>query len=334
MARAFRVCMSVIAVVGVLVALGGCGGPRPDVTPPTGDPGDKAQTPPDTARRDEGRDVMVLVNGKALSMDELIDSLLRGPGLAYADQLVRCELVNQALAKAGMTLTEEDMKVETESIMKLMVPQAQTPAERLQVLDRMLAQEQVPFSQWVLGVRVSASLRRLAEGRIKITDAMLKTEFGRLYGRQVIVRVIEVASIAKAREVLAALKAGKKFEKLAWSTSIHASSTNGGLLDPITANTRGVPPAILQTALSLKNPGDVSDLIQVEATFFIMQLDESIQPKNVKYEKVLETIRESLKGKLLRFHQKAVLDEITRDGRVEYVNPVLRELTEKKKAGK
>lgn len=330
--------MGVIVAVGVLAGLGGCAGGKAGPPGPSGDRGaGAARRAPDmtgqAAAPAARRDAMALVNGKPLGMDDLVDSLLRGPGMAYAEQLVRCELVRQALAKAGMTLTKKDLEVETDSILKQVVPQARTSAERLQVLDKMLEQKQVPYSQWILGVRVSASLRRLAEGRIKITDEMLKIEFGNLYGRQAIVRVIEIESLAKAREVLAALKAGKDFAKLAWQMSIHESATNGGLLDPMTARTRNVPPAILQAALSLKDPGEVSDPVQVEATFFIMQLEESVLPKKVKYEDVQDKITESLRGKLLRFHQKSVLDEITRGGRVQYVNPVLRELSAKK-AGK
>jgi len=268
---------------------------------------------------------MAFVNDKPLYMSELIDSLLRGPGRAYADQLVRSELVRQAMVKANMTLTAKDIAAETESILKLMVPQARTPDERKQVLDRMLSDKQVPYAQWLIGVKVSASLRRLAEPRVKITDQMLQTEFGRLYGRQAVVRVIEVASLDKAREALAALKAGQKFADLAWKRSIHTSATNGGLLAPMSAKSQNVPPAILQTALSLKKAGEVSDPVQVEATFFILQLDKSIEPKNVTFEDVKPKITESLHARLLRFYQKAVLDEITRDGKVQFVNPILRQ---------
>lgn len=317
-----------LVAAGIAAGMIGCGGgaSRPP-TPPTNRsprvvtsrPADASDPPPAA-----GGQVMALVNDKPLYMSELIDSLLRGPGRSYADQLVRSELVRQAMAKANMTLTEKDLAAETESILKLMVPQARTPDERKQVLERMLVQKQVPYAQWLVGVKVSASLRRLAEPRIKISDEMLQTEFGRMYGRQAVVRVIEVASLDKAREALAALKAGQKFADLAWKRSLHASATNGGLLAPMSAKTRDVPPAVLQTALSLKAVGEVSDPIQVEATFFILQLDKSIEPKNVTYDDVKGKITESLHARLLRFYQKAVLDEIIRAADVRFVNPVLR----------
>ena len=324
MGRALRI----IVAAGVAGVLAGCGSNTSHPRTPSSSPGTQV-TSRSAGRTDiapaGSREVMAYVNDKPLYMAELVDSLLRGPGRSYADQLVRCELVQQAMAKANMTLTKKDIEAETESILKLMVPQARTPGERKQVLERMLVQKQVPYAQWLVGVRVSASLRRLAEPRIKISDEMLQTEFGRMYGRQAVVRVIELASLAKAREALAALKTGQKFADLAWKRSIHKSATNGGLLDPMSAKTRDVPPAILQTALSLKKVGEVSDPIQVEATFFILQLDKSIEPKNVEYQDVKAKITTSLHARLLRFYQKAVLDEISRAGDVRFVNPVLRQ---------
>lgn len=310
------------AAAVLLGLLAGCGGARAPL--PAGDGGATPNADSKDPASPESKEVMAYVNGKAIHMGGLIDSLLRGPGRSYADQLVRQELVGQALARAGQALTDDDIDAETQTILELMVPQAATRAERLQVLDRMLAQKQVPREQWLVGVRVSASLRKLAEPRVKIDDEMLRIEFGRVYERQAVVRVIEVESLTKAREVLAALRAGKEFDQLAWQKSIHESARNRGLLEPMSANTRGVPPAILQTAMSLRKIGQISDLVQVATTFFILRLEKSIEPKNVKFDDVKDKITASLRARLLRMHQKIVLDEITREGKVTFVNPILR----------
>ena len=321
MGRTFRT-----VAMTVLGLLCGCGGTTSRPTPARSGPANGSTKPNGTAANGSAspKEVMAYVNGKPVYMAALIDSLLRGPGRSYADQLVRQELVRQALAKAGIALTDADIEAETQSILKLMVPQARTRAERMQVLEKMLIQKQVPYEQWVVGVRVAASLRRLAEPRVKIDDEMLRLEFGRMYGRQAVVRVIEIPTLTKAREVLAALKAGKKFADLAWQKSIHDSAKNRGLLDPMSANTRSVPAAILQTALSLRKSGEISDPVQVDTTFFILRLEESIEPKNVKFDDVKDKIVTSLRARLLRMHQKVVLDEIARDGKVEYVHPVLK----------
>ena len=308
-----------VAMVGLL---GGCLSPAPEPAPTRGG---ETENPATTgAARAGAKEVMAYVNGKPLYMADLVDCLLRGHGRSYADQFVRQELVRQALAKANMALTDADIEAETQSILKLMVPEARTRDERLDVLNKMLVRKKVPYAQWVAGVRVAASLRKLAEPRVKIDDEMLRIEFGRIYGRQAVVRMIEVESLSKAQEVLAALRAGKDFADLAWRRSIHDSAKNRGLLEPMSAKTRNIPPAILQTALALRKKGQISDPVQVEATFFILKLEESIAPKNVKFEAVKDKITISLRARLLRMHQKSVLDEITRDGKIEYVNPVLK----------
>ncbi|MCD4699078.1 MAG: peptidyl-prolyl cis-trans isomerase, partial [Phycisphaerae bacterium] len=123
-----------------------------------------------------------------------------------------------------MVVSDAEVEAEAESILKVMVPQATTAAERKQVLGRLLAQKQVSIEQWTSSIRMAAELRKLAEPKVKITDELLREEFRRIYGHLVVVRQIEVRSLDKAQEVLEKLQEGEKFADMAWKYSINKNA--------------------------------------------------------------------------------------------------------------
>lgn len=276
-----------------------------------------------------GRGVMATVNGRPLYMADLVDLLIRGPGPAYSSQLVREEIVRQEMVRLKLKVTDEEILDESERFLKIMIPQAKTAQERRQVLRQLLVQKQVSQEQWLRSIRLTARLRKLAEGKVKITDKMLRIQFGNMYGQQKIVRHIELGSLDDARKVLANARKGKDFKGMAFNRSLARTAATGGLLPPIGPRTRGVPAAIMQAVMAMEHEGELSDPVQVGARFHILKLEKIIAPKDVKFEDVRDKVAESLKESLLRRQQKLVLDELEKKARVRYVNPVLKRLVAK-----
>jgi len=287
---------------------------------------DLSPGPAEPTTQSAGAAVMAYVNGKPIPMDRLIDLLVRGPGMAYARQLVQREVVRQEMERKKVVLTEADVRAETERIFKAMIPQIDTPQQREQVLARLLAQKQVSRKQWLLGVRLGAALRKLAEPQVRTSEEMLQAEFARRYGQQVQVRQIEVESLAKARKILEQLADGGDFAKLAWKHSLSESSRRGGLIDPIGPKTKGIPTAIHQTALSLKKAGEISEPIQVGTTFHILRLERVIEPENVRFEDVKDKIEADVRENLLHHQRGLILERLFREARIEYVAPLLKRL--------
>ena len=166
----------------------------------------------------------------------------------------------------------------------------------------------------------------MAQPQIEISEKMLREEFAWRCGRQVVVRDIEVESLEKAQKILGQLQAGDDFAKLAWRYSIAQTAAAGGLLEPIGLRSKNVPPAIRQAALSLEKEGEVSDVVQVEARFHLLRLEGIIEPKGVKFEDVRDRIEQAVREDLIRSGQKMILKRISRDGKIDYVNPVLKSL--------
>ena len=289
---------------------------------------DEPTTQP-TATAVPGRDIMATVNGHPLYMADLLELLIRGPGPAYSGQLVREEIVRQEMIRLKLKVTGEEILDEAERILKIMVPQAKTAQERRQVLAQLLVQKQVSQEQWLRSIRLTARLRKLAEASVKITDKMLKAQFGNMYGQQRIVRHIELGSLDDARKALADARNGKDFKGMAFNRSLAQTAATGGLLPPIGPRTRGVPAAIMQAVMAMENKGELSDPVQVGARFHILKLEKIIAPRDVKFEDVKDKVVEAVKESLLRRHQKLILDQLEKKARVRYVNPILKRLSAK-----
>ena len=275
------------------------------------------------ATRPAPREVMARVNGQPIYMDPLYDLLVSGPGPQFALELVRHEMVRQAARKEGVTVSDKDVKAEHGRFLQAAFPEGSEASARERALEQLLRSKQVSRKQWDMSVRTSALLRRMAEPQIKIGDDELREEFNRQHGRQVVISHIQTATVDEALKVKE-LSAKEDFAELAVRYSVNPSARSGGRLPPIGPQTEGVPPAILSAALAMKQVGEISDPVQVGTSFHILKLEEIVEPKKVKYEDVKDELAADVKERRIRLYQKAILERLIREARVEYVNPILK----------
>ena len=73
---------------------------------------------------------MAYINGRAVPMQELNDLMLRNYGLKIAQQILGTELVRQEAEKEKIEITDADVNVETDLVMKQMFGQVQGPDQR------------------------------------------------------------------------------------------------------------------------------------------------------------------------------------------------------------
>ncbi len=324
-----------LLAVASLLAPVGCDNPDKIAPPgPDGDVTSSTQTtetsalPDANAPDDPNGAVMATVNGKPIPMARLHRLLVRTDGLSLAMQLVVNELVEQEAAKHEITVSEKDVRREgDETIARGFGGQELTAEQRDALLEQYLKQTGIPRVQWDLTMYRNALLGKLLARKVEITDDQLRDEFNRQFGRQVVVRHIEVSSLADARSVLKQLKAGTDFATVAQNHSINPSAKDGGLLPPMSAKTVGVPPAMRSVAVSMEEVGELSDPVKVETTFHILKLEKVIPPRDVKFEDKKDQLRDIIRSRvvnqqkqtyLMQMYQKAV-----RDGRIRFENPVL-----------
>ncbi len=319
------------------VLLGGCPDPQADPAAPqdnviVNNGSTTTQPAPDTTGDD--KPVMAYVNDEAIPMDRLHDILVRSDGLQIAMQLVVNELVEQEARELGITVSQEDIRAEGDSTIARGFGRDLTPEQREQLLLQYLQQTGIPRSQWDLTMYRNALLGKIVARNIKVTDEQLQDEFGRQFGRKAVVRHIEVSSTADARKVLAQLKLGADFAQLAYKRSINPTAKDGGLLPPIAAESKGVPPAIREIALSMKKVGEVSDPIRVGTTFHLLKLENIIEPKDANFAEEKERLRKIVRERMVNQRKQAHLMDLYRKaisrGKIEFVNPELKKQFQKR----
>jgi len=176
----------------------------------------------------------------------------------------------------------------------------------------------------------NAILRQLARGRVKVTDEDLQRAFGVKYNRQAVVRHIQTAKLSDAEAVLKDLESGVPFLKLVHDRSMSPSRQRDGLLDPISAQSTGVPPALKEAALALTKVGQLTNVIQAGTTYHILQLEKIIEPEKVKFEDKKDELRKELFEQMVQQQQMKVLEDLILQAdsqkKIRYVHPILAEL--------
>ncbi len=271
-------------------------------------------------------EVMAIVNGKPIYMKQLHEALVAAFGQTLAQQLISNELVRQELGKASLSVTPADVAVENEFVLQ----QAPWPdlqqADREKILTNMLARKNISRKQWDLTMLRQAMLRKLAERNLNITEQDLLAAFGLRYGRRIVIRHIQLASAEKAQELLKQLRNGADFAELASKHSINATGRNGGLLAPMAANDKRLPPGFTKAAAALEEPGQISDIVLVETAYHILKLEKIIEPEPVNFQDVRDELSEALRAEKITELQHQILMKIVLRADIKYVDPVVKSM--------
>jgi foldase protein PrsA len=278
---------------------------------------------------DANRPVMAMVAGRPIYMDRLHEILVEIKGSQIASHLILNELVRQEARRRGVDITGQDVLAEGDAVCRRLFGEDLTRRQLEESLEAYLADPSRSREEWELMVYREALLGRMVRSDIEIPEEMLRDEFGRRYGRKVVVRHIEVASRADAKEVLDRLEEGNDFADVAAKYSTNPSGRNGGLLPAFGADEARVPPAFRKVALSLDRVGEVSNPVKVQTRYHILKLERVIEPRDVRFEDVRDEVEEVLKARLSASRKEALLGELLRaardEGRIRIVHPVLKE---------
>jgi len=205
-----------------------------------------------------------------------------------------------------------------------MLPGVTDPAQRQELWEQMLIRRNVSRRQWDMTMTRNALLGKLA-GEVQITPDDVEGEYQELYGRKVVVRHIQLATLEEAQEVLDRLDAGESFALLAQELSKNPTAANGGLLDPIGARAQGLPPVFRDAALAMDRVGQIAGPVQVGTTYHLLLLERIIEPADVAMDDVRDKLTASLRARRMRSLKQQALADMIRAAKIEYVHPVLAE---------
>ncbi len=274
------------------------------------------------------QDVMAIVDGEPIYMETLYNLLVHNGGMALAQELIANKVIDQEAARQGIEITDADIDAASQKTLSRMLPQATSRDQQERVLESMLAQRGISRKLWRLNMRRFATLAKLAEAQVTVTEEQLEAAFANIYGRGVQVRHIQTATPQEAQEVLNELENGVDFGELAKRVSKNPSARNGGMLPWIAANSPGIPPALATAAMALTEVGEISDPIQIGTTFHVLKLQDVRPAQEID----IESVREELTAKAHEVQVEQISRQILRDllesaqmsGKIRLVNPILK----------
>lgn len=287
-------------------------------------------------------DAMVIVNGKPISRQRIVDLLIESHGVEIMQQLVVLELAREECKARGLRVAQPDIDAEYRSAVDKLLSAVPGGAQldeagRRAALQSVLDTRGLSMAEFDLGMERNAYLRKICEAELQLSEDDLKSEFGRAYGAKLRTRFILLADATAVREAVEALNSGADFADVARRLSSDAlTAPNGGALPPFSADEEVLPPAVREAAFLLRD-GEVSSAIRIDNQFYIIKVEGRDAPQNVKYEDVREVLIARIKDRVLPRRMSELAAELFKKAKIRVIDARLKrqydELIKKNAAG-
>lgn len=267
-----------------------------------------AGEPVSAARAVAGRDTasaaapIAAVNGVGVDRRDFVRLLVQAHGLPLLQRIVLRDLARQEAKRAGITVDRAAIEAEYDMTIREALGGGAagewSGAQREKFIEELVRMRGWSREELDIVMERQALLRRLVEGRVKITPDELRMAYSREHGEKVEVRHIQLAAARQWPQIKAQLDRGEDFGKLASSYSENRSSrTNGGLLPPFSRGDPTVPAIFVKTAFEL-SPGQISDPISYEGGLHVFKLERRIDPTGVPFEQGKAALEANLKRQM------------------------------------
>jgi len=137
-------------------------------------------------------------------------------------------------------------------------------------------------------------------------------------------RIMLVQDEATARGVIAQLRSGGSFDALARLYSSAPSAARGGALDwvsfkapPTAGKTQGIPLAVAQAMTKLKKGMLGADLIEADARWYVVQMDDVRATVVPDYESVKPMLRRMLEAREIERAAESLVKDLLAKAKVE-----------------
>ena len=250
---------------------------------------------------------LAVVNGKSISRQQVANECVRRFGNEVLKSIINKQLVFAECQKRGINITEQDVnteianrgqqfKMSANDYIKLITSRRNISVDRLK--------NDVIWSE--------LALRRLAATELKVSKEEINERIEFEYGPRVQVREIALNTAEEAQQVLNQLQQqGADFGTLAKDLSVNPNSAAvRGLLPPIRRNS-GMP-QFEQVAFSLQ-PGQVSNVFQIENRFIILQCERVFPATELTQEQIAQVndkIVEDIRNKKLGTAASQLFDRL------------------------
>ncbi|MGE3244488.1 MAG: peptidylprolyl isomerase [Pirellulales bacterium] len=264
--------------------------------------------------------VVATVNGQPIQYRELAEECL----LRHGEEVLQVEishlLLQQAITKQNVTVTQQDLDDEIAHAAKLagVVDKQGNPDFdkwfKLATEEQGLKKEQyLRDSVWP-----SAALKKLTGGTVQVSQEDLQKSFDANYGERVRCRAIVLGEMRRAQEVWAKARQNPTiefFSDLAEQYSIEPQSKAlRGEVPPIRKN--GGQPQLESVAFDLA-PNELSGIVQLGDKFVILMCEGRTEPVKVRVDEVTEILKQDIFEKKLRIAMNDKFTEIHDKARID-----------------
>jgi parvulin-like peptidyl-prolyl isomerase len=274
----------------------------------------------DPAKSKQMPGVAASINGQTITLVELAEECIERNGQDVLEGTINRKLLDQALRKRRLQLTEADLEAEIARAAASMgkvnsdgKPDVAGWLEFLMQAQNISREVYVRDEVWP-----SVALKKLVGDNVPITQEDLKKGYEANYGPKARCRAIVLNNQRRAQDVWNSARENptiKHFGDLAEQYSIEASSRSlRGEVPPIQKH--GGQPLLEQEAFSLK-PGELSGIVQVGDTYVILLCEGYTKPIDTSFEEVKDLLYRDIHEKKLRMAMAKTFEEIKDNARVD-----------------
>ncbi|HEX5470374.1 MAG TPA: peptidylprolyl isomerase, partial [Lacipirellulaceae bacterium] len=264
--------------------------------------------------------VVEIINGEQISYSELAEECLLRYGRQVLDVEISHLLLHQALAKAKVNVTEQDLNEEMAHAAQLSgVVDKQGKPDMAKWIETATKEQGITKDEYIRdSVWPSAALKKLTGSTVEVTDKDLQKGFEANYGERVRCRAIVLSNMRRAQEVWNKARKNTSpdyFGDLAEQYSVEASSKSlRGEVPPI--RRFGGQPQLEDVAFGLK-PGELSGIIQLGNQFVILKCEGRTAPVEVRLQDVHDILYQDIFEKKLRLAMSQRFDDIRSKARID-----------------
>ena len=319
--------ISGLVVIGVAIIVRYCWGP-PDAAA-GGSPARVADasaaadaSATQSSRRRNAPDVVAVVNGQPIRREELARSCLRQHGEAVLESYVNKHLIAVECRRREITITEGEVAAEIQR----MADKFKLPRENfLELIERERGINPAQYAKDIVWPMLA--LRRLASGKLDVTDAELQQAWEARYGPAVRVQLIQCDQKENA---VAAYKAAvadpDSFGRLAvkYSTDKNSASHNGWI-QPIR---RHVGDPKLEDVVFGMKAAEISPVIEVHNQFVVIRCHGRLERKSVpSLQEARPQLEVAIRERKMRDVAAATFQQLQKNTKIENIfnNPALRQ---------
>lgn len=270
--------------------------------------------------------VVATINGEPIQYQELAEACL----LRFGEEVLEIEishlLLHQALTKANLALTEQDLNAEIAHAATLAgVVDAQGRPDLDKWMHMATTEQDISKEQYMRdSVWPSAALKKLTGGTIQVTEDDLQKGFEANYAARVRCRAIVLGNMRRAQEVWAKARQNPSmdyFADLAEEYSIEPTSKSlRGEVPPIRRH--GGQPALEDVVFGKGDtpplaPGELSGIIQLGDKFVILKCEGLTDPVDVNPQEVRQILYQDILEKKLRLAMGQQFEKIRSEARID-----------------